>query len=100
MARGEGRVYTQSASPYFWVGYYHNGKECRELARYLKGKNRGEKIQAIEENRAAAEQFLDARVRRVKEEKDGGRSFIGPQQERVTVDDILDDLITHYKRGG
>jgi len=100
MARGDGRIYTQPASSYFWISYYHNGKEIRELARYRTGKkkNRGAKILATEENRKAAEAFLVYQVGRVKEEKDGGRAFIGPQQARLTIDELLDSLERDYRQ--
>src|SRR5262249_1532369 len=97
MARGDGRVYTQSASPFFWIGYYYNGKECRELARYRTGKNRGEKILANEENRPAAEAFLAYKIARVREEKDGGRAFIDPQKQRLTINELLDSLESDYR---
>jgi integrase len=100
--RGDGRVYSRAGSRFWWIAYYHDGKQQREVARHVSGKKdlRGKKIEATEEGRKAAEKFRESRVRRIREEKDGGRPFIGPQQERVTIEELLDALEADYKLRG
>jgi hypothetical protein len=42
-----------------------------------------------EKGRHEAERFLNRRLGEIAAEQHGGRSFVGPQQERVTVNDLL-----------
>jgi integrase len=87
--RGRGRIFERKASSYFWVSYYSHGKEQREVARHIRT---GEKIEANEKGRHEAERFLKHRLGELAAEAHGGPSFVGPQQERVTVNDLLDSL--------
>jgi integrase len=87
--RGQGRVYEQKRSPYWYVAYYAHGKENREPACHVRT---GDKLEATEKNRRDAERFLKHRMGELVAEKHGGRAFVGPQQERVTVNDLLDGL--------
>lgn len=82
--RGDGRVFQRGER--WWISYYapKNGKrvEIRESAG------------ATEQE---AEKLLKNRVREVHNHRDGIRSFFGPQQERVTVNKLLENLARHYE---
>src|SRR5262249_28738509 len=56
-----------------------------------------EKLDATEPTRREAERFLKRRLGELVAEQHGGRAFIGPQQERVTIGEILDALEADYK---
>ena len=71
--RGQGRVYQRGDK--WWVAYYVRGKEYRESAGATK---------------AEAKRYLKKRLGEI----NSGR-FVGPQEERITVNEILDNLI-HY----
>ena len=98
--RGQGRIYSREGSRYWWVAYYHNGKQKREPALYCTGKKNGQKIEATEENREAAEKFLKHRLNEITAEKYGGPAFVGPQQRRITVSQLLDALEADCKLRG
>ncbi len=76
--KGEGRIFQRGAV--FWIAYYVRGKEFREPG----GKTEKE-----------AAKKLKARLG----EKHGDR-FIGPEQERVMVTDLLDSLALDLGRRG
>jgi integrase len=95
--RGQGRVFTRKGSPFFWISYYSRGEEQREVARHVRT---GKKLETTEANQHEAERFLKHRRGEVTAEKHGGPVFVGPSQQRVLVNEILDDLITEYKLGG
>ena len=86
MSRGEGRLYTHPTSKFIWCGYYRRGKQIRQSTGEMDPKK--------------AQKFLDRKIREVANEKDGLKAFISPKQEKVTVNEILNDLVEHYKRGG
>src|SRR6266699_2247202 len=91
--RGQGRVFQRGSL--LWIAYYAHGKEQREVARH--GRT-GEKLEATtEKNRHEADRFLKHRLGEIAAEKHGGRPFVGPQQERVTVNELLDGLENDYK---
>ena len=90
--RGQGRVFTRGS--YFWIAYYAHGKEQREVAKHVRT---GAKLEATEKNRHEAERFLRYRLGEIAAEQHGGRPFVGPQQERVTVNQLLDGLEQDYK---
>src|SRR5215469_18728484 len=92
--RGQGRLFQRERSSYWWIGYYAHGKEEREVARHVRT---GEKIEATEKGRREAERFLKRRLGEIAAEQHGGRPFVGPQQERVTVNVLLDGLENDYK---
>ena len=56
-----------------------------------------EKLEATDENRHEAERFKRQRLGELAAEKHGGRPFIGPQQQRVTVNELLDSLERDYQ---
>ena len=75
---GNGRVFKRGSR--WWVAYYVRGKEFRESA----GKTEAE-----------AKRLLKKRMREVH-----GDRFIGPQEEKVLINELLDHLITHLKNKG
>lgn len=96
--RGNGRIFTRKGSSYLWIAYYHHGKEHREVARHVRT---GNKIDAMaEKSRREAEKFLNHRLGEIAAERHGGRPFVGPQQERITVTELLDALEADYKLRG
>lgn len=100
MSRGDGFVYRRDESRYWYVCYFRRGKKKREPAQFLTGKLKGQRIEATDENREAAEKFLKHRVNAVTTERYGGPAFIGPEQQRLTVNQLLDALKLHYELGG
>lgn len=48
-------------------------------------------------NQHEAERFLKRRLGEIVAEQHGGRAFVGPQQERVTINELLDALESDYK---
>lgn len=90
--RGQGRVFQRGT--FLWVAYYAHGKEQREVARHVRT---GDKLEATEKNHHEAERFLKHRLGEISAEQHGGRAFIGPKQERVTVNEILATLENDFK---
>jgi hypothetical protein len=84
------------------ISYYHHGREVRESAasviREVEAK-KGRPLTA-EEAMNVATKFLKRRVREVANERDAIRPFLGPRNERVTVNELLDDLEAEYRLGG
>lgn len=76
--RGDGRVYARGSR--WWIEFWFEGKQFRETG------GRSED---------AARKKLKARLKEIL----GGR-FVGPQQERVSVSELLDDLLTHLGTKG
>ena len=92
--RGQGRVFERKGSSFLWISYYAHGKEQREVARHVRT---GDKLEVNEKNRHEAERFLKRRLGELAAEQHGGRPFVGPQQERVTVNELLDGLERDYR---
>jgi len=86
MARGDGRIFKRPNTSALWCEYWLRGKQFREST-------------GTEDPKKAAK-FLRNRLNEVGADKIGAKPFAGPQQERVTVNEILDDLVAHYRRGG
>jgi integrase len=78
--RGQGTVYRRSGTSAVWIAYWFRGKQYREPG----GKNEAE-----------ARRKLKARLKEIAADR-----FIGPQDERVTVDELLNDLIIHLRNKG
>jgi integrase len=91
-SRGQGRIFQRGS--FLWVAYYSHGKEQREVARHVRT---GDKLEITEKNQHEAERFLKRRLGEIAAEQHGGRAFVGPQQERITVGQLLDGLETDYK---
>jgi integrase len=95
MSRGQGRVLQRDGSPFQWIAYYAHGKEQREVARHVRT---GKKLEVAAKNsQHEAERFLKQRLGELAAEQHGGRAFVGPRQERVTVNDLLDGRVLDYK---
>ena len=98
IGRGSGRIFTRKSSSYLWIAYYHRGKEHREVAKHVRT---GLKIEAsAKDARKHAEKFLNHRLGEIAAERHGGKTFVGPQQERITVAELLDALKEDYKIRG
>ena len=76
--RGEGRIYQRGNR--WWIEYWRRGRQYRETAG---------------DTPSEAKRKLKKRW----EEIHGDR-FVGPEQERITVSDLADSLITHLKLKG
>jgi integrase len=96
-SRGEGRIFARKGSGFWWISYYHRGKEQREVAQHVRTRK---KIQATEEGRREAEKFLRHRLGEITAERHGGPAFVGPQQQRIKVSELLDALEADYKLRG
>ncbi|NOU08627.1 MAG: site-specific integrase [Nitrospira sp.] len=81
--RGQGRIFLRGRI--FWIAYYapKNGRmvEVRE---------------SVGTSEAAAQKQLDERLHEVKNHKKGIKAFVGPRQEKVTVEELLKDLERDY----
>ena len=86
MSRGDGRLYKHPTSRFWWCEYWLRGKQIRQSTG--------------EADEKQAQKFLKRKIREIENDKEGIKRFSHPQQERVTVNEILDDLVEHYKRGG
>lgn len=95
--RGSGRIFQRKGSAFWWVAYYAHGKEQREVATHVRT---GEKLEATEDNRSEAARFLKRRIDAVTTERGGGPSFVGPAQQRITVNELLDALRADYELRG
>ncbi len=92
--RGQGRVYQRTESPFWYVAYYAHGKQQREPACHVRT---GAKLEATEKNRHEAERYLKSQLDKLAAERGGGQAFVGPQQKRITVNEILDALENDLK---
>ena len=84
--RGDGRIYKRPRSPFFWCEYWLRGKPYRQSTETADEK--------------AAQKFLSRKLKEVHADQIGAKTFVGPQQERVTVDSLLDSLESDYKLRG
>lgn len=84
--RGQGRVFPRKGSPFLWCAYYLRGREYREST----GETDPQK----------AQRFLNRRMKEIGADQIGAKAFAGPQQDRVLVNELLDDLEADYKLGG
>lgn len=78
--RGSGRVFKRGVV--YWIAYYHHGQELRESSR--------------SPERKAAENLLKRRRDEIGADRLGVQAFAGPAQERVMVEELLQDLETEY----
>lgn len=76
--RGDGRVYQRGNR--WWIEYWIRGKQHRESA---------------SKTEAAARRKLRERHREIH-----GDRFVGPREERLTVEELIDNLTTHLKTKG
>lgn len=78
--RGDGRVFKRTGTSRWWIAYWVHGKEFRESG----GRSEAE-----------ARRRLRARLREIH-----GDRFVGPQAERLTIDELLDALLVHLEMKG
>src|SRR6266568_2456776 len=76
--KGTGSVYKRVDSPVWWIKYSRNGKAYRESSRTT--------------DRHKAEKMLRHRLAEI-----SFGAFIGPQAERVRVDELAEDLLRDYR---
>jgi integrase len=87
--RGDGRIFQRGSA--WWIAYCHRGKEIREsVDRYFR--ERGDKSKEITDKHA--ERLLKLRRNEIGAALVGAKAFVGPQQERVLVCELLDALET------
>ena len=77
--RGMGRVFKRGSA--WWVGYYHRGKEFRESTG--------------SESEAQARRLLKKRLGEI-----GRGRLIGPVEEKVTFEEMAEDLLRDYETNG
>jgi integrase len=82
--KGTGGIYTRGNV--LWIHYSLRGKVFREST--------------DTNDPVKARRFLKHRLDQVGTARQGAKQFIGPQQEKVTINEILDDQIEHYRQGG
>src|SRR5712692_5001989 len=84
--RGNGRIFKRKGSPFLWCAYYLRAKEYREST----GTTDVQK----------AERFLKRRIKEVGADQIGAKLFVGPQQDRLTIEQLLDALKADYELRG
>ena len=80
--RGNGRIFKQKTSRFWWVQFYD-------------GSGRKIRMSATSTSKTEATKFLRQKLAEI----DGG-NFVGPEQSRITVGDILDFVEADYKANG
>jgi integrase len=81
--RGRGRIFARKGSALLWCAYYLHGKEFRQSTG--------------ETDPSKAEKFLRRKLKEVGADQIGARTFVSPQQERIRVSELLDNLEADYK---
>jgi integrase len=84
--RGQGRIFRQKGSPYWYIAYYLRGKEYRESSKST--------------NYNKAVQLLSRRLKRVHADQIGAQQFAGPRAEQIIVDELLESLREYKLRNG
>lgn len=84
--RGMGRIFKRKNSAHWWISYYVRGREIRESS--------GSPDQQV------AKRLLKQRRKEIGADQLGLKPFVGPAQERIRVDELLQDLVTDYKIRG
>jgi integrase len=88
--RGAGRIFTRPNSSAIWIAYSHRGKEVREsVDKHLRANGVARPATKVD-----AKRLLKLRLKQIGADLLGARVFIGPQQERVLMCDLLDALET------
>ena len=96
--RGDGRIYKPKRSRYLYIAYCHNGKEICESAREAICAAAARKRNFTDQDaRGVAERLLKKRLREIDNDKEGLKPFVGPQQDRLTVGNLLDSLESELK---
>lgn len=84
--RGDGRIFQRKESAVWWISFYHRGQEIRESSRSPEKKD--------------AEKLLRQRLREIGADRMGLKTFVGPSQDRVAIDELLDALEKYYELRG
>lgn len=84
--RGDGGVFQQATSRFYYCRYYLRGKKIVQST----GKT----------TEKEAEKFLRDKLKEVHADQIGAKQFVSPKQERNTVNDLLDNLKTDYTLRG
>jgi integrase len=82
--RGSGRIFQRGKI--VWIAYYLRGREHRESAGTSDEK--------------AAQRFLRHRLKEVGADLIGAKPFVNPQQQRLTINELLDALEGDFKLRG
>jgi integrase len=85
-SRGDGRIFARKGTKLLWCQYSLRGKQFRESTG--------------ESDALKAEKYLKRRLKEVGADQIGAKQFVGPQQERITVAELLDALEADYKLRG
>ena len=86
--RGEGRIFKRGK--YWHLAFYGPGDNGMIEIRESSGS----------ESELAARKLLKKRIREVANHRGGVQAFQGPNQERLTVSDLIDSLEADYRRRG
>jgi len=81
--RGTGRIFKRPNSANWWIAYCHRGKEIRESSG--------------SDDRKIAERLLKRRLKEIGADSLGLKAFVGPQQDRILVNELLDALEADLK---
>jgi integrase len=84
--RGDGRIFRQKGSSYWYFSYYLHGKEFRESSKST--------------DHDTAVRLLRRRLKEVGAAQLGARAFVGPKAERITVAALLQALREDKLRRG
>jgi integrase len=84
--RGRGRIYEQPGSANWWMAFYKHGKQVR--------------MSTSETDEKKAARALKLKLQERDGELGGGKKMITPQQMRVTVSELLDNLESDYRLRG
>jgi len=92
--RGDGRKFQRKSI--WWIAYFHRGKEIRESLNSEFAK----RLNLDPYNEKDAEKLLKRRRNELVADKLGGNPFVGPKQERITINELIDSLVEDYKIRG
>src|SRR6266852_4249281 len=84
--RGEGRVFQRSSR--WWIAYWG----------FKPKGDTGEVRESADATEDETRDLLKKRIREVANHHDGVKRFQGPNQERVTVEELLDNLVAEYRQ--
>ena len=84
--RGNGRIFKRRESALYWCAYYLRGDEYKEST--------------CTTNPDQAKRFLKRRIKEIGADQIEASTFVGPQQERMKVGNLLDALEDDYKLRG
>ena len=98
--RGTGRIFKRPNSSFWWIAYSHRGKEIRESAKDEITKAAAKRKITDEDAWKIAGRLLKRRLDEIGADSMGLKAFVGPQQDRLTVKDMLDALEADFRLRG